>query len=433
MANTPEEMLLTAIDRFGEDSVKVILQPQTYIELAFIAGGLTLALLLAAVTHHYSKYAKLENASNNILRTMWEISSKLALPMATMLFLAIANAIANSILGAAELIEGAGKLAFAWLAYKVAAMVIRNRFLSILAGIALFTLAILDITDLEKPTAAYLSSITVGIAEFKMSLLALLQGALLFMVLIWLARLVSRLVEHHLYHSTQLGFSTRELILKMVKIGIYAVVFLITLNVVGIDLTAFAVFGGALGVGIGLGLQKVTSNFISGIILLMEKSVKVGDLIEVGNSNQGWVRQLAIRHTRVEMADGQEVLIPNEELMTNRVTNWTLSSRRARIKILVPVGYKSDMAQVKKILLDAATAHPRCIKDPAPAVALNGFTASGVEMELVFWVKDVSEGLGGAKSDVLESILNGFRQHDIRISYPRQELYIRERETLSKL
>jgi len=183
----------------------------------------------------------------------------------------------------------------------------------------------------------------------------------------------------------------------------------------GVDLTAFAVFGGALGVGIGLGLQKITSNFVSGITLLVEKSIKLGDLIEVGGV-MGWVRALNIRYTLVETHDGRELLIPNEELITTRVTNWTHSNENARIEVKAAVHLDSDVRRVREIMLTAARKHPRALRNPEPLCHLREFSELGLVVVLTFWIPDVKEGRLGPQSDVMLEILDQFRLENIQLA-----------------
>ena len=172
-------------------------------------------------------------------------------------------------------------------------------------------------------------------------MLNFINGIIILVVVFWIAGVLSRTLESYLRRSSAFSYNARELVVKFFRIFVYFCAFLITLSAMGVDLTAFAVFGGALGVGIGLGLQKVTANFVSGITLLLEKSIKLGDLIEVAG-NTGWVRALNIRYALMETSDGREILIPNEELTSTRVTNWTHSNEQARVEIKATLDFATD-------------------------------------------------------------------------------------------
>ena len=197
---------------------------------------------------------------------------------------------------------------------------------------------------------------------------------------------------------------------------------------IGLDLTTLTVFGGALGIGLGFGLQKIASNFISGLILLLERSVEQDDLIELPDGTSGFVRRSSARYTLIETFDGKEILIPNEDFITNRVTNWTLSSTKARIQINLGVAYGSDIEQAQELILQAAREHPRCIEDPEPQCFLLNFGDSSVDFTLLFWVENVVDGRWAPQSEVMFAIWRKFREHGIEIPFPQRDLHIKSGE-----
>ena len=266
------------------------------------------------------------------------------------------------------------------------------------------------INDVFRETEFHLGAV-------RLSLLDFIQGLIILVLVFWFAAFLSRALERSLRHSNGLNYNTRELIVKFSKLFIYFIALMITLSAMGIDLTAFAVFGGALGVAIALGLQKITTNFVSGIVLLVEKSIKIGDLIEVG-SILGWVRQLNIRYTLIETLDGRAILVPNDELLSTRVTSWTYTDNQARIEVLLKIDYRSDAKKACALMLEAAQAHPKCLKDPAPTCMLNEFTDQGIQLSLTFWIADVRDGRGGPRSDVMAATLEKFRMSGIEIAQP---------------
>jgi small-conductance mechanosensitive channel len=232
-----------------------------------------------------------------------------------------------------------------------------------------------------------------------------------------------RRLERRLKRS-DMRASNRALIMKMVQIALYCLVFLVGMQVLGISLTALSVFGGALGVGLGFGLQKIASNFISGIILLSEKSIEVGDLIELADGTVGFVRRTNARYTLLEAQDGRDVLIPNEEFITHHVINWTHRDKFARAEITVTVSYDSDITLAKTIMLDAANAHPkRTAKRPSICV-IHAFGDFGITLMLHFWVSDIRDGRMEPRGEVMEKILLSFKEHHITIPYPQRELRI---------
>jgi small-conductance mechanosensitive channel len=265
-----------------------------------------------------------------------------------------------------------------------------------------------------------LGSLAVDIGKTHISLLDVLHGALMLVAVFWFVSSVMGRIENSIRRSS-LSYSARELIVKFTKVFLYFTAFVLALSAVGIDLTAFAVFGGALGVGLGLGLQKITANFVSGVTLLLEKSVKLGDLIQVGDL-QGFVRAMNIRYTLIETAKGTEVLIPNETLTTTNVINWTLSNAKGRVEVVLTVPYDAPIERVKALLLGLATAHPKALKDPEPNCFLKTFRDSGVEFQLVFWVADVADGLQGPQSEVMTSIVEAFKREEISFAQVHERI-----------
>lgn len=269
-----------------------------------------------------------------------------------------------------------------------------------------------------------LSDIKFSIGHIELNLFLVLKGLVVVCVLQWLASSLLRRAERRLHNLKNMRASDRTLIMKMLTIGLYFLICAIGLQSIGVDLTALSVLGGALGVGIGFGLQKIASNFISGIILLFEKSIESGDLIELADGSHGFVRQTYARYTLMEMQDGREVLIPNEEFITQRVTTWTHSSSQARVEIKASVAYDSDMARVQTLMLDAAHRHPKCLHEPAPNFFVTHFGESGIDVLLHFWIADMADGRLGPRSEVMLAIIEAFRANGISIPYPQRELRV---------
>lgn len=278
-----------------------------------------------------------------------------------------------------------------------------------------------------KPTEAYLSSedFAFKVGDIKITAFLLLKGLATLVGLFWVTGIISEFGENRIKTMHSISTSTRALMTKAFQILVYFVAFIVLLDVLGIDLTALTVFSGALGIGIGFGLQKIASNFISGIILLFEKSIEHDDLIELSDGTFGFVRNTSARYTLVETFDGKEIMIPNEDFVTSRVTNWTYSNTKGRVEINLGVSYASDIEKARELILEAATEHPRCIEDPHPVCFLKDFGESSVDFLLFFWVADVTEGRFEPRSDVLRSIWRKFKEHDIEIPFPQRDVHIK--------
>lgn len=247
----------------------------------------------------------------------------------------------------------------------------------------------------------------------------IIKSLLIVGVLLWICGIIVRATDRRLRRVSEMRTSTRTLILKILQIILYFFIFVFGLQLLGINLGALGVFGGALGVGIGFGLQKVASNFISGIILLFEKSIESGDLIELTDGTLGTVKRTYARYTLLELPDGREILIPNEEFIIQRVVSFTHSDKDARIVITVKVTYDSDIELVQKLMLDAADAHPARIKKRESQCHVDTFSDFGVQLKLFFWVADVTEGRSGPRSDVMKTILAAFKANNITIAQPK--------------
>ncbi len=234
------------------------------------------------------------------------------------------------------------------------------------------------------------------------------------------------------------GIDTTQQLLakKLVAIVVWTLTFLLAVDMLGVDLTALAVFSGALGLALGFGLQKTFGNLLAGIILLMDRSIKPGDVIAVndGISNTvGQVKKIGIRAVSVITRDKKEYLIPNENLMINQVENWSYSSRDVRIKVPVPVSYECDIEQVEALMMQATREAKRVLDQPAPAVWLSSFERDAIEFEIQFWIHDPEEGIGNVRSDLLKRLWRLFRENGIKVPFPQQDIHLRGSEGLREL
>lgn len=251
------------------------------------------------------------------------------------------------------------------------------------------------------------------------------------------AWLFSKLAHKLLGRFTKLDSTQRLLGEKLLSIAVWAMAFFVGIDILGIDLTAFAVFSGAFGLAIGFGLQKTFGNLIAGIILLMDRSIKPGDVISVsdqaGKESFGQIRKIGIRAISVVTRDRTEYLIPNENLMINQVVNWSYSSRDVRVKVPVGVAFGMDMDLVEKLLLQAARETPRILANPEPRAFMVGIGESTVNFEIRFWIDDPEEGMGNVRSDVFKRIWALFHEHRIEMAYPQRDINLRANEQFEQL
>ena len=276
---------------------------------------------------------------------------------------------------------------------------------------------------------------TVGDARF--SLWTMLVVVLVIVGVIVFARVVTSLAHAFLGRFSKLEATQRLLGEKLLTIAIWALAIMIGIDILGIDLTALAVFSGAFGLAIGFGLQKTFGNLIAGIILLMDRSIKPGDVIAIadqaGNETFGQIRKIGIRAVSVTTRDEREYLIPNENLMINQVENWSYSSKQVRVQVHVGVSYNCDMKLVKKLMLEAAAACPRVLSDPKPSVWMTEYGDSSVNFTIHCWINDPEEGVGNIRSDVLTRLWDLFAENGVEIPFPQRDLNLRDNAQFQQL
>jgi small-conductance mechanosensitive channel len=283
----------------------------------------------------------------------------------------------------------------------------------------------LHITGLLPRIKRTLDAVSFESGNHHFSLLLLLEALTVITLSIIAALWLAQLIESRLQRVNSMDASLRLALIKTVRTLLLIFAVLIALPAVGIDLTVLSVFGGALGVGLGLGLQKIASNYVSGFIILLDRSIRPGDMITVGTS-YGEVSQLNTRYTLLRSLDGTEVIIPNENLLTSTVINHSFTKRDVRIKLPIQISYESDVAHVRELLKTIALAHPRVLKAEGytPVVLLTEFAASGINLELAIWINDPEDGQANLRSDLNLAIWQAFQRDGIVIPYPRSDIYV---------
>jgi small-conductance mechanosensitive channel len=358
------------------------------------------------------------------LRLAADALAPLMLPVAWLLLLWLAVLIGRQAELRHHLLTIALSLLTAWVVIRLTASLVRDPVWSRFVTVVAWAIAALNILKLLGPTMALLDSIAITLAGLRISALTVVQAMLSLAVLLWLSTVASRLLERRITASTNLTPSLQVLIVKLLKIVLAAIAIVVALRTVGIDLTAFAVFTGAIGVGIGFGLQKSVSNFISGISILIDRSIKPGDVISVGDT-YGWVNSLGARHVSVITRDGTEYLLPNEQLIAQQVVNWSYSNNEVRLKLPVGIAYGADVRHAIALCQEAAGETPRVLKQPKPVCLMKGFGDSTVNLELRIWIDDPRNGVSNVKSEVFLRLWDKFREHGIEIPFPQRDLHLR--------
>ena len=292
-------------------------------------------------------------------------------------------------------------------------------------GIALviWLLVALHVTGLLADLVEMLEAVRVPIGRSQLTLWDLLVGAVSVVLTLLVAMWVGSVIEARLIGAASLTPNSRVVLSRLSKALLALVAVLVALSLVGIDLTVLSVFGGALGVGLGLGLQRIASNYVSGFIILLDRSLTIGDMITV-DKYYGAVSQINTRYTVIKALDGTETIVPNEMLVASPVINHSYTDRKQRVVVKVSVAYASDIDRVLQILVEAAQAQPRVLADPAPAAFISGFGADGIDLEVGFWIPDPEEGTLGVRSAIARLLLQRFRQENIEIPFPQRDIRI---------
>ena len=321
------------------------------------------------------------------------------------------------------LLSVAASLAFAWLIIRLVTSVIRNPFIVRLVSLSAWLVAALSILGLLEPTIEALDSVSIVLGGLRLTPLLLIKLGVMLIVALWLTSIASNFVESRITRSADLTPSIQVLLIKVIRLALMVFAVAVVLSAAGINLSALAIFSGAAGVGIGFGLQKIVANFISGIILLADKSVKPGDLITIGDST-GRINEMKTRYISVAAGDGREFLIPNEDLVTQKVVNWTYTDKNTLVKVNFATNHEADPRLVCKLAIDTAAAAPRAIKSKPPNCILVEFAEAGMKFSLTFWISD-PDGLDNVKSDAMLALWDAFKREAIQVPYPVREIRVR--------
>ena len=426
------------VDRLGQRAIDLWNVTLAWIEdhifdvanlYQFAAAGIA---LFGAILFHrmFARIMKMLAEKFNSVRFLGRVLrtlSAISLPIVWVLGLWIGNAVLQWFGQPNELMRLLGSLLNAWIIIRIASIFLPTRYSSVFSW-CVWSVAALNSVGLLTPAIEALDARSLMVGDVRLSAWVVVKAIIVTLCMVVLAVIISGLVQRQLENTRSLNASMRILIGKIVRLVMVMIAIVIGMTAVGIDLTAFAIFSGAIGVGVGLGMQKTVANLFAGLSLLAGRSIKPGDVIELETTSgptYGIVRSMTSRHVSVETRDGTETLIPNEILISNPVTNWSYSSNRVRRRIPVGVAYSTDVEHAMALCLQAADEVSRVLKTPKPACLIRGFGDSSVDLELRVWLDDPQEGLANVTSLVYLRIWTLFRENDIEIPFPQRDLHIR--------
>jgi small-conductance mechanosensitive channel len=365
------------------------------------------------------------------LRAVAQAFAHAASPIVLLLLLWFATLATGAAGLRADLLRLAESLVLVWVLIRLSSRLVQNEHLARMVAVVAWIVAALNIAGLIGPVVSLLDAMAISVGTFRLSLLLMLKGVITLAVLVWVANTVSRLTERRLRGFVPLTPAMQVLAGKLVRMTLLTLAVVFALGSIGIDLTAFAVFSGAIGVGVGFGLQKVVSNLVSGVILLMDRSIKPGDVVEI-DGTYGSVSTLNARYVSVLTRDGKEYLIPNEDLITQRVTNWSYSSDLIRLHVKLGISYQSDPHRAIELAIEATRDVKRVLKKPEPICLLVAFGDSSIDLELRFWIEDPVNGTANVRSAVMLNVWDLFQANGIEIPSPQRELTLRNPEALAR-
>ena len=414
-------------------NLEFLLSFSTLMELGIIITSGIIVFFL-----HQWSIASIANSSKGDWKFAGDAFSKIVNPIIFSIIILISSYILN-VYQDTNLLDIAQILAMALILIRLVVYLVRyilqpNPLLNAYENILSFILWIfvaLYLFGILKPILNTLESITFSFGEKDFSILLVIQLLIGIFVSIIVAMTLGRFIENRLMKINQLSLNGRVMINKVLRIALYVIAVVIALDTIGLDLTFLSVFGGAFGVGLAFGMQKIASNYISGFTILLDKSVQIGDILTIGE-HYGIVNSIQSRYTVLRKLDGVEVIIPNETLIAENIVNHTSSDRKVRVAIDIQIGYNSSVDEATKIMLSCCNAQERVIKEnPEPTVYLMNFGESGIDLKLVFFILDAEEGTYRLRSDINKEIWKQFTEKNIEIPFPQRVIHINKNDNIN--
>ncbi len=401
--------------------------PKFYAQLAGVIVAIILATFIAkqlkkriAVFHDAP-----QDGPRLRLREMLYATRDLLFPLLTVLLLGAAAAATKEAVGQSWLVIIAQGLAVVLFLHTINTHFIKTPFINMLlkwVGIPMATLYVFGWLDNVTET---LEGMALQIGNIRLSALTLLRIGVFGSVLFWLGRISNVAGQQAIRSKDTLDTGTKEIFAKLFEMGLFFVLFMLLLQVAGISLTTLAVFGGALGVGLGFGLQQIAANFISGMIILLDRSITIGDYVELEDGRTGTITALNMRSSTLESYDGKSIMVPNEQFITTAFTNWTHVDTRQRYTVEFSVSYDTDILKVPEIILAAISQHPQILQEPEkPDCEVIAFGESGVNFHVEYWMDGVDDGENRVDSDLMLIIWKTLKENDIKMPFPQREVRI---------
>lgn len=426
------ESLNLFLDSLTQQIVELSTSPQLYMQLGLILLAIIVAFTFSTFLKNNVSLLKSSPESGMLLalRSRIYASRDLIFPLFNVLALSIAVEISILMAQPSWLIRIAESLAVVFLIYIIITRFIRRQLVKSLLKWIAIPIAVLHVFGWLDNVTMYLDTVDMQVGNIRISAYGIARVIIFGFILFWIGRIASHTGQKIIRSQTELHTGTREVFAKLFEVTLFVIIFILLLQVMGINLTALAVFGGALGVGLGFGLQAIASNFISGIIILLDRSISIGDYVEIVDGPSGVVREMNMRCTVLETYDGKDIVVPNEKFITDNVINWTHKDKKQRYSLNFQVAYKTDLDKLFEIVREVCRNHPKVLSGPdypyeeQPDAEIESFDDFGITILVEFWMIGIDDGKNRVGADLLHGIWNALRENDIEIPFPQREVRI---------
>ena len=415
-----------------------IVSTQFLVQICLIAGIYLIAYLMAFTLRSRIPFTRARpgEGAHSLHWLGWKLGG-LLFPVLAITLLKLTTVLGNEYQFNAWLLEVALVIAvMLFLASCIRAFVTSDTVAMFMRWVGL-PLVFLHLVGVLPAVVDALKSVSLSVGNVDISAYGVARVIIFGVLLFWLGRASNNVGQDIIRRHKTLDITTKEVFVKLFEVALFCIGFLLLLNIMGINLTALAVFGGAVGVGLGLGLQSIASNFISGIIILLDRSLTVGDYVELDDGSKGFVREFKMRYAVLETYDGKDILVPNEKFISSLLINWTHKDPKQRYRIDFSVAYKTDIRAMCDIIRDAVAQHPQVISgdhipfEERPDCEIDSFGDSGVNMFVEFWMEGIDDGKNRVGGDLLLLVFETLREHNIEIPFPQREVRVINEEPVS--
>jgi len=424
------QSLETTLNHMLEKLSHVFSQAETYSQIGLIIGIYLVAYIMTRQLRHYIPFLNNNTPKPGDTITGFDVAGKLLFPIIAIVLLRVSVEFSQYIAEDSWVMQGALAIAILLLANSAINLLVKQPILIIAFRWIGMPVIFLHFVGILGDVIKVLDAMAIQMGDIRLSVYGFLRLFIFGSLLFWLGRLSNRTGQNLIRNHESLDVKSKELFAKLYEIVLIFVVILLLLKLMGINLTALAVFGGAVGVGLGFGLQAIASNFISGVIIILDKSITVGDHVELEDGKAGLVTQLNMRSTTLETFDGKDIVVPNEKFITGSFTNWTHKNKQQRYRVDFSVGYKTDVRSMVELIKTAVATHPQVLSgeeypiEERPDCEIDSFGDNGINMFVEFWMEGIDDGKNRVGGDLYLIILETLQQNNIEIPFPQRDVRI---------